>query len=191
MTLLLSRTSRSMSNTLGYNYISSIAFCVKYKPNKVYFLICFGPCRWGSIEFPMPFGRVMSPTESFIHGLDEKVIRLSITFLHISKCLSSLTILSPRRLIYIYCFILEIHGKSSIQFGSLLLGEEVMIFGNLTVLLITVVSLCSLVRVFGTCKYEWLEYFCSFLTHVDALILVCRSCLLPWLFYTTCAGSAF
>nr|AZI76137.1 ACL alpha2 [Vaccinium corymbosum] len=28
--------------------------------------------RWGSIEFPMPFGRVMSPTESFIHGLDEK-----------------------------------------------------------------------------------------------------------------------
>ncbi|KAJ8451625.1 hypothetical protein Cgig2_018259 [Carnegiea gigantea] len=29
-------------------------------------------CRWGSIEFPMPFGRVMSPTESFIHSLDEK-----------------------------------------------------------------------------------------------------------------------
>lgn len=28
--------------------------------------------KWGSIEFPMPFGRVMSPTESFIHGLDEK-----------------------------------------------------------------------------------------------------------------------
>lgn len=31
---------------------------------------CF---RWGNIEFPMPFGRVMSPTEKFIHGLDEKV----------------------------------------------------------------------------------------------------------------------
>ncbi|KAE9445186.1 hypothetical protein C3L33_22917, partial [Rhododendron williamsianum] len=28
---------------------------------------------WGNIEFPMPFGRVMSPTENFIHGLDEKV----------------------------------------------------------------------------------------------------------------------
>ncbi|CAK7332651.1 unnamed protein product [Dovyalis caffra] len=28
--------------------------------------------KWGNIEFPMPFGRVMSPTESFVHGLDEK-----------------------------------------------------------------------------------------------------------------------
>ncbi|KAF8399670.1 hypothetical protein HHK36_015541 [Tetracentron sinense] len=28
--------------------------------------------KWGNIEFPMPFGRIMSPTESFIHGLDEK-----------------------------------------------------------------------------------------------------------------------
>ncbi|VVA90826.1 unnamed protein product [Arabis nemorensis] len=28
--------------------------------------------KWGDIEFPMPFGRVMSATESFIHGLDEK-----------------------------------------------------------------------------------------------------------------------
>ncbi|KAK6123083.1 hypothetical protein DH2020_043176 [Rehmannia glutinosa] len=28
--------------------------------------------KWGNLEFPMPFGRVMSPTESFIHGLDEK-----------------------------------------------------------------------------------------------------------------------
>ncbi|XAR65085.1 ATP citrate synthase [Bertholletia excelsa] len=27
---------------------------------------------WGNIEFPIPFGRVMSPTESFVHGLDEK-----------------------------------------------------------------------------------------------------------------------
>ncbi|KAF7140932.1 hypothetical protein RHSIM_Rhsim06G0118800 [Rhododendron simsii] len=27
----------------------------------------------GNIEFPMPFGRVMSPTKNFIHGLDEKV----------------------------------------------------------------------------------------------------------------------
>lgn len=28
--------------------------------------------KWGGVEFPMPFGRVMSPTESFIHSLDEK-----------------------------------------------------------------------------------------------------------------------
>ncbi|KAM7484218.1 hypothetical protein LguiA_000227 [Lonicera macranthoides] len=28
--------------------------------------------KWGNIEFPLPFGRVMSPTESFIHKLDEK-----------------------------------------------------------------------------------------------------------------------
>ncbi|KAJ6903923.1 hypothetical protein NC651_021174 [Populus alba x Populus x berolinensis] len=28
--------------------------------------------KWGNIEFPMPFGRVMSSTESFVHGLDEK-----------------------------------------------------------------------------------------------------------------------
>ncbi|KAK6911689.1 ATP-citrate synthase, citrate-binding domain [Dillenia turbinata] len=28
--------------------------------------------KWGNIEFPLPFGRVLSPTESFIHSLDEK-----------------------------------------------------------------------------------------------------------------------
>ncbi|ONM23712.1 E3 ubiquitin-protein ligase CCNB1IP1-like protein, partial [Zea mays] len=27
--------------------------------------------KWGGIEFPLPFGRVLSPTESFIHELDE------------------------------------------------------------------------------------------------------------------------
>lgn len=27
---------------------------------------------WGNVEFPLPFGRVMSATESLIHGLDEK-----------------------------------------------------------------------------------------------------------------------
>ena len=30
-------------------------------------------CRWGKIEFPMPFGRVMSATEALVHELDEKV----------------------------------------------------------------------------------------------------------------------
>ncbi|KAF7829339.1 ATP-citrate synthase alpha chain protein 1 [Senna tora] len=29
--------------------------------------------KWGNIEFPMPFGRVMNPTECLIHGLDERV----------------------------------------------------------------------------------------------------------------------
>ncbi|KAJ7943670.1 ATP-citrate synthase alpha chain protein [Quillaja saponaria] len=28
--------------------------------------------KWGHVEFPLPFGRVMSPTETFIHGLDAK-----------------------------------------------------------------------------------------------------------------------
>ncbi|WVZ04836.1 hypothetical protein V8G54_018182 [Vigna mungo] len=28
--------------------------------------------KWGDIEFPLPFGRVLSPTESFIHSLDDK-----------------------------------------------------------------------------------------------------------------------
>ncbi|MCL7041632.1 hypothetical protein MKW94_026753, partial [Papaver nudicaule] len=28
--------------------------------------------KWGNVEFPLPFGRVMSPTESYIHTLDEK-----------------------------------------------------------------------------------------------------------------------
>ncbi|XP_028116254.1 ATP-citrate synthase alpha chain protein 1-like [Camellia sinensis] len=32
--------------------------------------------KWGDIEFPLPFGRVLSPTESFIHSLDEKVSAL-------------------------------------------------------------------------------------------------------------------
>ncbi|CAJ1870538.1 unnamed protein product [Sphenostylis stenocarpa] len=28
--------------------------------------------KWGNIGFPLPFGRVLSPTESFIHSLDDK-----------------------------------------------------------------------------------------------------------------------
>ncbi|KAM0962391.1 hypothetical protein ACFX2A_022004 [Malus domestica] len=28
--------------------------------------------KWGSVEFPLPFGRVLSPTETFIHSLDER-----------------------------------------------------------------------------------------------------------------------
>ncbi|KAB2613131.1 ATP-citrate synthase alpha chain protein 1 [Pyrus ussuriensis x Pyrus communis] len=36
--------------------------------------------KWGSIEFPMPFGRVMRPTEKFIHGLDERYTQKPSTF---------------------------------------------------------------------------------------------------------------
>nr|CAD1838351.1 unnamed protein product [Ananas comosus var. bracteatus] len=39
--------------------------------------------KWGDIEFPMPFGRVMSPTESFVHKLDE-------------KCFLKFTVLNPQ-----------------------------------------------------------------------------------------------
>lgn len=35
--------------------------------------IFFPIYRWGNIEFPLPFGRVLSPSESYIHELDEKV----------------------------------------------------------------------------------------------------------------------
>ncbi|CAN6548529.1 unnamed protein product [Malus baccata var. baccata] len=28
--------------------------------------------KWGSVEFPLPFSRVLSPTETFIHSLDER-----------------------------------------------------------------------------------------------------------------------
>lgn len=30
-------------------------------------------CRWCNVEFPLPFGRVLSPEESFLHDLNEKV----------------------------------------------------------------------------------------------------------------------
>ncbi|ONM02278.1 ATP-citrate synthase alpha chain protein 3 [Zea mays] len=36
--------------------------------------------KWGGIEFPLPFGRVLSPTESFIHELDEKVLISGLYF---------------------------------------------------------------------------------------------------------------
>lgn len=77
----------------------------------------------------MPFGRVMSPTESFIHGLDEKVRHLSVLFLHILNVLL-VTILLISQLVYVYSFILEIHGKCFFAFENLLSGVEVMIFGG-------------------------------------------------------------
>lgn len=50
------------------SYVSDILF--------VYYV-----SRWGNIEFPMPFGRVLSPTESFVHSLDEKVKHITVHFL--------------------------------------------------------------------------------------------------------------
>ncbi|CAL5354856.1 unnamed protein product [Camellia sinensis] len=45
--------------------------------------------KWGDIEFPLPFGRVLSPTESFIHSLDEKVKTVPIRTVN-RQCSSSL-----------------------------------------------------------------------------------------------------
>lgn len=39
--------------------------------------------RWGNIEFPLPFGRVMNPTESFIHTLDEKVSAIHFAYVNL------------------------------------------------------------------------------------------------------------
>lgn len=54
--------------------------------------------RWGNIEFPMPFGRVMSPTETFIHGLDEKVneytVHLQIFMVNLILCTNILSIIN-------------------------------------------------------------------------------------------------
>jgi hypothetical protein len=44
------------------------------------FTLTYQLCRWGGIEFPLPFGRVLSPTESFIHELDEKVLISGLCF---------------------------------------------------------------------------------------------------------------
>jgi len=39
--------------------------------------------KWGNIEFPMPFGRVMSPAEELIHSMDEKTsASLKLTILN-------------------------------------------------------------------------------------------------------------
>ncbi|CAL5428380.1 unnamed protein product [Camellia sinensis] len=45
--------------------------------------------KWGDIEFPLPFGRVLSPTESFIHSLDEKKKTVPIRTMN-RQCSSSL-----------------------------------------------------------------------------------------------------
>lgn len=74
MTLLLSRTSRSVFSSC-YIVDDLICILVCVTNTKAYNVILnVSICRWGDIEFPLPFGRVMSSTESFIHGLDEKVV---------------------------------------------------------------------------------------------------------------------
>lgn len=39
----------------------------------MYFSVLF---RWRGVEFPLPFGRTMSPAEEHIHSMDEKVFFL-------------------------------------------------------------------------------------------------------------------
>ncbi|KAL2460678.1 ATP-citrate synthase alpha chain protein 3 [Abeliophyllum distichum] len=44
--------------------------------------------KWSNIEFPLPFGSVLSPTESFIHSLDEKTsASLKFTVLNPKGCI--------------------------------------------------------------------------------------------------------
>lgn len=52
---------------------SSQKFSVATYFQSVLSIYCYAN-RWGNIEFPLPFGRVLSPTEGYIHLLDEKVI---------------------------------------------------------------------------------------------------------------------
>ena len=68
MTLLHSRTSRSRFNAVSLIIILSNIVSLE-SLMFIYMLMC----RWGNIEFPLPFGRVLRPTENFIHKLDEKV----------------------------------------------------------------------------------------------------------------------
>ncbi|KAL9271679.1 ATP-citrate synthase alpha chain protein 1-like protein [Drosera capensis] len=66
--------------------------------------------KWGNIEFPLPFGRVMSPTESFIHGLDEKT-SASLKF----------TVLNPKGRIWTMSVLIPM---STIQVGDLGFAAE-------------------------------------------------------------------
>lgn len=50
-----------------------ICYCIQLDVIQSIYCYAF---RWGDIEFPLPFGRVLSPTESFIHSLDDKVFYL-------------------------------------------------------------------------------------------------------------------
>ena len=71
----LSKTSRSESQiSQGHEFFLCVFFLKIYS---------YQLCRWGAIEFPLPFGRVLSPTESFIHELDEKVPISGLFFLFV------------------------------------------------------------------------------------------------------------
>ncbi|RYR02059.1 hypothetical protein Ahy_B06g080894 isoform C [Arachis hypogaea] len=52
--------------------------------------------KWGNIEFPLPFGRVLSPTESFIHSLDEKKLLLCFNSFWQTSASLKFTILNPK-----------------------------------------------------------------------------------------------
>ena len=58
-------------------------------------------CRWGNIEFPLPFGRVMSPTEKFIHSLDEKVSVNDVTlYIQVVQVVCSMKFSSSNRIFF-------------------------------------------------------------------------------------------
>ncbi|PPR91951.1 hypothetical protein GOBAR_AA28731 [Gossypium barbadense] len=77
---------RTMSATESYIHgldektSASLKFTVLNPKGRIWTMVAGGGASviyadtvWGNIEFPLPFGRVMSATESYIHGLDEKV----------------------------------------------------------------------------------------------------------------------
>ena len=83
--------------------------------------ICFGAFRWGNVEFPLPFGRVLSSTESFIHSLDEKVItwmhvltffylpilscmELPLSFCPLFRCINNILVFTDKFIFEIHCF---------------------------------------------------------------------------------------
>lgn len=70
MTLLHSRTSKSIILL----YRCSTCSMSRMHITDYYTITMLSSFRWDNIEFPLPFGRVLNPTESFIHSLDEKVI---------------------------------------------------------------------------------------------------------------------
>lgn len=80
MTLLPSKTLRSMFLSCSHMWKPLISYLRIF--HRCLIVLNHSFYRWGAIEFPLPFGRVLSPTENFIHSLDEKV---SILFIHKSK----------------------------------------------------------------------------------------------------------
>ncbi|XP_076919578.1 ATP-citrate synthase alpha chain protein 1-like [Bidens hawaiensis] len=74
--------------------------------------------KWGNLEFPLPFGRVMSATESFIHGLDEKT-SASLKF----------TVLNPKGRIWT----MVAGGGASVIYADTVSEEEVLQYARVVI----------------------------------------------------------